>query len=221
MRQTICEHPKGLPKGYPFDLHSQIRNPNRVSIKGEGRILLEEEKKGETAAKEKNPRKLDGYCSEKTLVIFHRKIASSSTSDWRSVRVCGSRRFISKKSCLKNKLQRWAFLLIYFEATVLHLERGWENGWGRENGSVFLRKMNKSFVVCVTFLRFLFFYLFLKAFKTYLKPTYRLAFPCIFFINYCLLTLMMIKFCYPHPTARRLGLLFGIPSPFLWALVAH
>lgn len=73
MRQTNCEHPKGLPKGYPFDLHSQIRNPNRVSIKGEGRILLKEEKKGEIAAKEKNPRKLDGYCSEKTLVIFHRK----------------------------------------------------------------------------------------------------------------------------------------------------
>lgn len=73
MRQTNCKHPKGLLKGYPFDLHSQIRNPNMVSIKGGGRILWGREKKGEIAKKEKNPKKLDGYCSEKTLVIFHRK----------------------------------------------------------------------------------------------------------------------------------------------------
>ena len=28
-----CEHLKGLPKGYLFDLHSKIQNPNRVGIK--------------------------------------------------------------------------------------------------------------------------------------------------------------------------------------------
>lgn len=161
---------KDFAEHYPFDLHSQLKNPKRVNIKGVA---------SSTIQRRKTLKKIDGYWKAKeTLIIFHQRRESrlllhqvATTSDWRSIEDLWEQEIRIKEELSEEQARKVRVFVDFWNHGLLAFRER-----SRERKFLWGRWTNLWRFVTLSFSSFSFIYF--KAFKTYLKPTYCLVFPC-------------------------------------------